>query len=71
MDNEDARIRFREVMVADSMYSDQEEVKQAVKDFKKKAEAKMISDAYEQKKKDDPEAGNKMLLSKRRVQMSC
>jgi DNA primase len=71
LDNEDARIRFREVMVANSMYSDQEEVKQAVKDFKKKAETRMISDAYEKKKKDDPEAGNKMLLSKRRVQMSC
>ncbi|MCJ7687306.1 MAG: DNA primase [Desulfobacteraceae bacterium] len=71
LDNEDAQIRFREVIVADSMYSNQEEVKQAVKDFNKKAAAKMNSDTYEQKKKDDPEAGNKMLLSKRSVQMSC
>ncbi|MBL7204550.1 MAG: DNA primase [Desulfobacteraceae bacterium] len=71
LDNDDVRIRLREVMVADSMYSDQEEVKQAVKDFKKKAEAKMISDSYEQKKKDDPEAANKMLVSKRRAQISC
>ena len=69
LDNDDVRIRLREVMVADSIYSDQE-VKQAVEEIKEKARQKKLSDSFKEIK-GDPEALNKMLLSKRKAQMSC
>ena len=69
LDNDDVRIRLREVMVAGSIYSDQE-VKQAVEEIREKARQKRLSDSVAEVK-GDPEALNKMLLSKRRAQMSC
>ena len=68
LDNDDVRIRLREVMVADSIYSDQE-VKQAVEEIREKARQKRLSDSVAEVK-GDPEALNKMLLSKRRAQIS-
>ncbi len=69
LDNDDVRIRLREVMVAGSIYSDQE-VKQAVEEIREKARQKRLSDEVAAAKS-DPEALNKMLLSKRRAEAGC
>ena len=66
LDNDDIRIRFREVMVADSIYSDRE-IKQAVEEIREKARQKRLSEEVAAAKS-DPEALNKMLLSKRRAE---
>jgi DNA primase len=63
LDNDDVRIRLREVMVADSIYSDQE-VKQAVEEIREKARQKMLSDSFKEIK-GDPEALNDLLLKLR------
>ena len=68
LDNDDVRIRLREVMVADSIYSDQE-VKQAVEEIREKARQKKLSDSVKAIK-GDPEALNDLLL-KLRAQISC
>lgn len=68
LDNDDVRIRLREVMVADSIYSDQE-VKQAVEEIREKARQKKLSDSVKEIK-GDPEALNDLLL-KLRAQISC
>ena len=68
LDNDDIRIRFREVMVADSIYSDRE-IKQAVEEIREKARQKRLSEEVAAAKS-DPEALNKMLLSKRRAEVS-
>ncbi len=68
LDNDDVRIRLREVMVADSIYSDQE-VKQAVEEIMGKASQKKLSDSVKNIK-GDPEALNDLLL-KLRAQISC
>lgn len=68
LDNDDVRIRLREVMVADSIYSNQE-VKQAVEEIREKARQKRLSDSVKEIK-GDPEALNDLLL-KLRAQISC
>jgi len=68
LDNDDVRIRLREVMVAGSIYSDQE-VKQAVEEIREKARLKRLSDSVA-KVKGDPEALNDLLL-KLRAEISC
>ncbi len=68
LDNDDVRIRLREVMVAGSIYSDQE-VKQAVEEIREKARQKRLSDSVA-KVKGDPEALNDLLL-KLRAEISC
>ena len=68
LDNDDVRIRLREVMVADSIYSDQE-VKQAVEEIREKVTQKKLSDSVKAIN-GDPEALNDLLL-KLRAQISC
>jgi DNA primase len=68
LENDDVRIRLREVMVADSIYSDQE-VKQAVEEINEKARQKRLSDSFAEVK-GDPEALNDLLL-KLRAQINC
>ena len=68
LDNDDVRIRLREVMVAGSIYSDQE-VKQAVEEIREKARQKRLSDSVAEVK-GDPEALNDLLLQLR-AQISC
>jgi len=68
IDSEDVRIRLREVIVADSIYSDQE-VKQAVEEIREKARQKKFADSV-RNVKGDPEALNDLLL-KLRAQVSC
>ena len=68
LDNDEVRIRLREVMVANSIYSDQE-VKQAVEEIREKARQKRLSDSVA-KVKGDPEALNNLLL-KLRAEGSC
>ena len=68
LDNDDVRIQLREVMVADSIYSDQE-VKQAVEEIREKARQKKLSDSVKEIK-GDPEALNDLLL-KLRAEISC
>jgi len=63
LDNDNVRIRLREVMVADSIYSDQE-VKQAVEEIREKARQKRLSDSVKAIK-GDPEALNSLLLKLR------
>ena len=63
LDNDDVRIRLREVMVADSIYSDQE-VKQAIEEIREKARQKKLSDSVKEIK-GDPEALNELLLKLR------
>ena len=67
LDNDDVRIRLREVMVANSIYSDQE-VKQAVEEIREKARQKRLSDSFAKAK--SPEALNDVLL-KLRVKVNC
>jgi DNA primase len=67
LDNDDVRIRLREVMVANSIYSDQE-VKQAVEEIREKARQKRLSDSFAEAK--SPEALNDLLL-KLRAEVSC
>ena len=62
LDNDDVRIRLREVMVANSIYSDQE-VKQAVEEIREKARQKRLSDSFAKAK--SPEALNDVLLKLR------
>jgi DNA primase len=58
-DNEEVRTCLREVMVADSIYSDQE-VKQAIQEIEEKARQKRFADSVREVK-GDPEALNRLL----------
>ncbi|MBW1782120.1 MAG: DNA primase [Deltaproteobacteria bacterium] len=60
LDSEKVRIRLREVMVADSIYSDQE-VNQAVQEIGEKVRQKKFTDSI-RAAKGDPEALNRLLL---------
>jgi len=58
--NEETRVRLREVLVADSIYSDQE-VKQAIREIEEKVRQKKLTDAIKAAR-GDPEALNQVLL---------
>ncbi|MFO7600422.1 MAG: DNA primase [Candidatus Desulfacyla sp.] len=60
LESEEVRIRFREALVADSIYSDQE-VKQAVREIEEKAHQKKLANSIKEAG-GDPEALNRVLL---------
>jgi len=60
LDDEESRVRLREVLVADAIYSDQE-VKQAIREIEEKVRQKKLTDAIKAAG-GDPEALNQVLL---------
>jgi hypothetical protein len=65
MDGEDVRIRFRELLVSNAMYTD-EEVAQAVKEIQMKTQKRMISESLKTVA-GDPEAVNRLLKLKAQI----
>jgi len=60
LESEEFRIRLREALVADSIYSDQE-VRQAVREIEEKARQKKLANSIKEAG-GDPEALNRVLL---------
>lgn len=69
LEDEEVRIRLREALMADSIYSEQE-VKQAILEIEEKARKKRFADALKEAR-GDPQALNRLLLKRKEQESSA